>query len=162
VNADRFAEAVIAGCAAASRHGCQLAHQRVTVDDFTVRTYRGIFAAAATVPDYPTPSEEQATAWARFHLTGIDPPNIWPSELRLQAIAAQVDGVTVEDLEMLVHLRPVAEDTLGVYAGRVLEAERLRLLERTTVAVHEALRVGDLQRAEQLHAIVGELLEAAA
>jgi replicative DNA helicase len=161
MNADRFAEAVIAGCAAASRHGCQLAHQRVTEAMFTDPAYAAVFTAAATLTDHPMPTEEQATEWAAARAAGDQPATIWPTELRLLELADRLN-ITVDDLHLLLDVRPVAADTAGTYARRVADAHARRQLEQSTVALHELVRQGDTTRAAELAHLIATNLAGAA
>jgi replicative DNA helicase len=148
-NEDRHAEAVIAGCAAASRHGAELAHQRLTADQFTSEAMRAVFTAAAEAPSFLMPTDAQATAWALAHAAGQHPATIWPSELRLHHIA-DAAHVPLEQLQRLVDIRPVDTDTTGLYARRVAAAAERRRLEHNVVELHELVRVGDERRARDL------------
>jgi hypothetical protein len=160
MNSDPYAEAVIAGCCAASREACALAHIRVTADQFTSPVLAAVFTAAEAAPKFPMPTQAQATTWALDHAAGRNPPTIWPSELRLQHIA-NATGVTITDLERLVAARPVADDITGLYAGRITAAADRRHLESNVVELHELLRVGDQTRAHELAARIAEQTGAA-
>jgi replicative DNA helicase len=161
VTADRFAEAVVAACAAATRHGCQLAHQRLTAGQFTDPAYAAVFTAARQLAPHPMPTEAQATNWARAHLADQQPATIWPSELRLAELADRLE-TTIDDLQQLLDIRPVADDTTGTYANRVADAHARRQLEQNTVTLHELVRQGDTTRAAALATQIGANLAGAA
>lgn len=139
---DLYAEHVVAACAAASRHGAELAHERLDAADFTSRTFAAVFTASVDVDDAPMPTDLEASTWARTHLAGEDPASIWPSELRLAEIARRVQA-PVEHIVQLVARRPVAEDITGKYANRVLAAARQRRLQETVVELHELVTSPD-------------------
>lgn len=158
--ADTYAELVVAACAAASRRGAELAHARLTVEHFTVPAMAVVFTATADLPSFPTPTDDQATAWARAHLAGEQPASIWPTELRLQMLATRI-GCPASELEDLAAQRVVDSDESGTYALRLIAALHERNLQADVIELHELLRApaaGDHSRAATIAAQLAQRL----
>lgn len=159
-SADTYAEMAIVGCCAASEHGARLAHDRLTVDHFTVPAFAAVFRATADLPDMPRPTDEDASTWARARLADEDPPSIWPGELRLVELARRL-RCPLQDLEQLVAQRPVADDISGTYALRLIAALHERRIQADVVELHELLRrpaAGDHRRAGELASTIAQRL----
>lgn len=129
---DEAAEAVVAACAIASEHGAAIAAERVDPLDFYCPRYRRLFAVA-------------------LELVGV------VREDERIARAAAAAGVPVADVEGLVQARPVAWDSAGTYAARVVEAARRRRIMAQAEALYRIAATADQV---ELAAIVGELAAA--
>lgn len=159
---DLYAELVVAACAAASSRGAALAHDRLEAWEFTSPTFRAIFTASAEILDMSMPSEAAAAEWARARVLGEQPESIWPSELRLQEVAARL-AVPVAEIVELAGRRPVFADETGLYAGRVRGAARRRRVQDQVVDLHELVRDpdGDPQQAARIASSIADELAGA-
>jgi hypothetical protein len=115
VPADRTAEEVVVGCAAATIHGAALAGERLSAGDFYWPRHGRLFAAALEV--HASAEEDRV----RLCAAGADMPET--------AVAA------------LLQRRPVMWDTTGYYARRVSDAARRRRLMHICEAAYR--RIGE-------------------
>jgi replicative DNA helicase len=142
---DPYAEAVTVGCAIDSPWGAQLAHSRLTIDDFHDPVLADLFGCALQltdqIPDYQT-----------------DP---WATTLVAQRVAAASHACQVqhEAVARLVAVRPVMVDVTGHYAGRVATAAHRRRVALALDSARLALEEGQ-EIAEAVPATLLRLLGA--
>lgn len=117
---DALAEQIVVGCCVDNARGSELAHQRLTVDDFYDPVLADLFAYAPHLPatrDQLEPNEADMLHDVRAR------------------IAAERCHIRLEDVQEVVALRPVMSDESGSYARRVLDAARRH---RAALAIEQA------------------------
>lgn len=140
---DIEAELIVAGCVVASPRGAELAAERVTADHFTRPHLRDLFDAAGDLPATPP--------------TFDDPLEPGLADQRVAA-AADVTGITVADVDLLVARRLTMVDGNGVYAARLQRAHTRRTLAAIVDDAGRLLRADSDDLAHE----VSSLLDAAA
>lgn len=113
---NEVAEEEVIGCAVATRHGAELAAERLDVDDFYKPAHRRLFASAYELPD----GDEE-------------------DRLALAAAEAVVDQAEVRQI---CRARCAMFDTAGTFAQRVSSAADRRRTMKTLAEAFNALGSG--------------------
>lgn len=117
---DEHAERQAVAHAAATRHGCALARQRLNPEHLWNPTLRGVYTATLEVDQ---------------------DDDGWPEEVRLRAIAT-LARVSPKAVQQLVDERSLMWDKHGRYAAAVNDAHQRRALMARLAAAYQALGEG--------------------